>query len=130
MFGYASFAQSTFAGLGGTAFALSISEDIALADDSAQASAFLQSITEPITVDEVENDVGGNFFGSVTEAISLADDSTQASTFLQSITEDIILADSQAVTAQFAVARAEDITIADSQVYYSDALMTALSRSP
>jgi hypothetical protein len=49
MFGYAAFAQSTFAGLGGTAFALSISEDITLADSSAQASAFLQSITEPIT---------------------------------------------------------------------------------
>ena len=66
MFGYAAFAQSTFAGLGGTAYALSISENINLADSSSQSSTFLQSITEPITVTQVANDVGGNFFGSVT----------------------------------------------------------------
>jgi hypothetical protein len=53
MFGYAAFAQSTFAGLGGTAFALSISENISLADSSAQASAFLQSVTENLGVDDV-----------------------------------------------------------------------------
>ena len=122
MFGYAAFAQSTFAGLGGTAYALSISEAITSADSSSQASAFLQSITEPITVTQVPNDTGGNFFGSVTEAITLADSSTQQSTFLQSRTEPITLADTPTITGQFAVSRSEPITIADTSVQYFAAL--------
>jgi len=122
MFGYAAFAQSTFAGLGGTAYALSISEAITSADSSSQASAFLQSITEPITVTQVANDVGGNFFGSVTEAISVADSSTQQSAFLQSRTEPITLADTPTITGQFAVSRSEPITIADTSVQYFAAL--------
>jgi hypothetical protein len=122
MFGIAAFAQSPFASLGGTAYALSISEAITLADSSTQASAFLQSITEPITVTQVPNDTGGNFFGSVTEAISLADSSTQASTFLQSRTENLNPADTPTITGQFSVSRAEPITIADSQAVYFAAL--------
>jgi len=122
MFGYAAFAQSTFAGLGGTAYALSISEAITSADSSSQASAFLQSITEPITVTQVPNDTGGNFFGSVTEAITLADFSAQQSAFLQSRTEPITLADTPTITGQFAVSRTEPITIADTSVQYFAAL--------
>jgi len=122
MFGYAAFAQSTFAGLGGTAYALSISEAITSADSSSQASAFLQSITEPITVTQVPNDTGGNFFGSVTEAITLADSSTQQSTFLLSRTENLNPADTPTIAAQFAVSRTEPITIADSQAVYFAAL--------
>jgi hypothetical protein len=122
MFGYAAFAQSTFAGLGGTAYALSISEAITSADSSSQASAFLQSITEPITVTQVPNDTGGNFFGSVTEAISVADSSTQQSTFLLSRAENLNPADTPTITGQFAVSRTEPITIADTSVQYFAAL--------
>ena len=122
MFGYAAFAQSTFAGLGGTAYALSISEAITSADSSSQASAFLQSITEPITVTQVPNDTGANYFGSVTETISLADSSTQQSTFLLSRTEPITLADTPTIAAQFAVSRTEPITIADTSAQYFAAL--------
>jgi len=122
MFGYAAFAQSTFAGLGGTAFALSISENISLADSSSQSSTFLQSIAENIGVTQVANDVGGNFFGSVTEAITVADSSTQQSAFLQSRTEPITLADTPTITGQFAVSRSEPITIADTSVQYFAAL--------
>jgi hypothetical protein len=103
MFGIAAFAQSPFASLGGTAFALSISEAITLADSSAQASTFLQSRAENIGIADVINDAGANYFGSVTEAITLADSSSQASTFLQSIAENLNPADSQTITGQFAV---------------------------
>ena len=119
MFGTSAFAQSPFATLGPVALDLSISEDITLADASTQASAFLQLITEPITVDEVENDTGIIFFDSVTEAISVADSSTQASTFLQSRAENINAADAQTITAAFAVSRAEPITIADSPAVFA-----------
>ena len=122
MFGYAAFAQSTFAGLGGTAYALTISENITSTDSSTQASAFLQSITEPITVTQVPNDTGGNFFGSITEAISLADSSTQASTFLMSRTENLNPASAQTASAQFSVSRTEPVTIADTSVQYFAAL--------
>ena len=122
MFGYAAFAQSTFAGLGGTAYALTISEAITSADSSTQASAFLQTITEPITVTQVANDLGGNFFGSVTEAITMADSSTQASTFRQSITENLNPASAQTASAQFSVSRTEPVTIADTSVQYFAAL--------
>ena len=122
MFGYAAFAQSTFAGLGGTAFALSISENISSADSSTQSQALLNSIAENITVTQVANDLGGNFFGSVTEAITMADSSTQASTFRQSITENLNPASAQTASAQFSVSRTEPVTIADTSVQYFAAL--------
>lgn len=122
MFGYAAFAQSTFAGLGGTAYALTISENISSADSSTQSQALLNSITENITVTQVPNDTGGNFFGSITEAITLADFSTQASTFRQSITENLNPADTPTITGQFSVSRTEPITVDDTSVQYFAAL--------
>jgi hypothetical protein len=107
MFGISAFAQSPFASLAGTDIILSIIEDIGVDDSSTQLSTFLQSITEPIGVSDVENDAGGNFFGSVTETITLDDSSTQASTFLQDITEDLLPADTPTIAADFSVSRAE-----------------------
>jgi len=77
MFGYGAFAQPPFASLAGTAYALSISEDITLADSSTQSQTLLNSITENIGIADVVNDAGANYFGSLTEAITLDDSSAQ-----------------------------------------------------
>ena len=50
MFGISAFAQSPYASLGTNAYALSITEDVGLTDSNTQASAFLQSITEPLSL--------------------------------------------------------------------------------
>ena len=88
MFGISAFAQAPFASLGTLAFSFSITENIGMADSSTQQSAFLQSTTQNIIVDDVDNDAGINYFGSATETIAFDDSSTQLSTFLQTIAED------------------------------------------
>jgi hypothetical protein len=55
MFGVSSFAEVPFAtlpSLGGALFVLDITENIDVADTNSQAWSFLQSITEPITLED------------------------------------------------------------------------------
>ena len=126
MFGISTFSQTTYAGLplGGNQFVLSISEDLQPNDSNSQTWAFLQSITEPIIINNVQNDAGVNYFGSATEAITLGDSSTQLSTFLQSLSENFNSNNNQTISAQFAALQTENFTPADSSVQYFAALET------
>ena len=54
MFGYAAFAQPTFAGLGGNSFVLSLSENINMADTNSQIFAATASVTENIVMDDID----------------------------------------------------------------------------
>ena len=75
MFGYAAFAQPTFAGLGGNSYTFTLTENVGVADSNTQAWTFLQTITEPITVGNVDSEAG-LFFGSIVENFGVADSST------------------------------------------------------
>jgi hypothetical protein len=73
MFGYAAFAQPTFAGLGGNSFVLSLSEDIIMADASSQIFAFNPSVTENVVMDDIDATTG-DFFGLINEFVAIQDD--------------------------------------------------------
>ena len=85
MFGIASFSQVPFASLAGNVFALSITENLNSADASTQQSAFLQSITEVFTSNDIDTTSTGLFFASINETFTSDDASAQQSAFLQSI---------------------------------------------
>lgn len=125
MFGVSSFAQTPFASLAGVAYALSVAENIGLADTSSQLSAFLQNIAEPITVDEVDA-TAGDFFSSVIEAVTSAESATVLAAFLVSATENYSSADTPAVAAQFAQSVAENASLADAQNVYSEFLQSRI----
>lgn len=119
MFGIPAYAATPFAALAGTSFAFSVAENISAADSSIQSQVLLNSIIENIDVDDVENDVGGNFFGSITETFTFDDSSTQQSAFLQTFSDGVTQDDSVAIAAQFNVSRTEDTTVETSQEIYS-----------
>lgn len=123
MFGIPAFGVTPFAAQATTIYALSIDEAITFADSSTQSSAFFQTQAENIGISDVENDVGGNFFGSLTESITLEDSSTQQSTFLQTISEDFSSADVITIAAQFSVSVSEDSTLDDVRTSFFAAIM-------
>ena len=120
MFGIAGFAQTPFASLAGASFSFSLTEDLTADDSSTQLSAYLQTITEPITESEIEVTGVGLFFASINENFNPDDASTQLSTFLQSITEDANLNDTPDIAAQFAADCTEDTVLVDdfAQTYF------------
>jgi len=73
MFGISAFAQTPFAGLGTTAYAFSINENSSLADSEAITAAFLQSISEPVTMTDANSEAGSIFLLSLVENFNLAD---------------------------------------------------------
>jgi hypothetical protein len=115
VFGIPAYAATPFAALAGTSFAFSVAENISAADSSIQSQVLLNSIIENIGVDDVENDVGGNFFGSITETFTFDDSSTQQSAFLQTFSDGVTQADSIAIAAQFNISLAEDTTTETTQ---------------
>jgi len=119
VFGIPAYAATPFAALAVNSFSFSVTEDIGAADSSTQLSAFLQTITENTVVDEVENDVGGNFFAGVVESFTFDDSSTQQSAFLQTFSDGVTQADDPTIAAQFSVFRTEDTTVESAQEIYS-----------
>jgi hypothetical protein len=83
MFGLSSFSQVPFSSVaGGNLIVLSILENINLQDANSQDWAFLQNITEPFTITEVDSDAGGDIYIlSINENIILRDTSSQISAF-------------------------------------------------
>ena len=101
MFGYAAFAQPTFAGLGSNAYNLALTENVNMADSSTQISAFLDSITEAtVTMGDVSS-FQGTFFEGIVENMALLDSSTVTAQFKSDISEATTLADVITIAAQF-----------------------------
>jgi hypothetical protein len=73
MFGIPSLGVTPFASQANNAFSFSVAENIGMADFSTQSQVLFNLITEDIFLDEVENDVGGNFFDGVGEGITFVD---------------------------------------------------------
>ena len=123
MFGLSTISQVPFTTLpGGTAVIyLSLVENVGVDDASTQIFNFLQSRTEPITMDDF-NSQGSIFIGTIVENLNVDDSSTQQANFLQSITEDQTLEDQEFISADFAVSRTENIGVDDVLVPYFAAL--------
>ena len=82
MFGLSTFAQTPFAALGGgNQYALSITEAFTSSDSNTQQFAFLQSITEPVTMTDNNSEAAIYIFAE-TENFGVADSNTQQFAFL------------------------------------------------
>ena len=108
MFGYAAFAQPTFASLAGNAIILSLSENIGVADASSQVSNFVQNITEDVLLNDL-NSLGAIFIATRNEDIAVNDATTELTNYLLSHSEDTNLAEDETISAQFAASDTEDI---------------------
>jgi hypothetical protein len=116
MFGYAAFAQSPFASLGGNSFAAFILENLTLAD--AQSAVKIQnvSIIEG-TITETDINVGSSvYFKNITENLSAADLSTAAAIFAGLATETISLAEAITVLRTAYGSVSEAIAVLDGLV--------------
>ena len=118
MFGISSFAQVPFASLAGTAFIATIDENIGLDDSNSQTWAFLQSITEPVTMTDLSS-TAGLFVTSINENFTSDDSSTQLSNYLQSITESTItIEDGSTQQFQLGANITENFGAEDTQAVY------------
>jgi len=102
MFGISAFAQAPYAALGGPPIiALSIVEDMTLADLSTQTSAFLQSFTDgSILADTPTRLITFPF--SVTESITSNDSNTQYTAYKPAVVENVSMAENT-VTAGWSI---------------------------
>ena len=109
MFGYAAFAQSPYAALGGKApIPLSIVEGMTVADLSTQASAFIQSFTDGSTLaDTITRDVTFPFF--VVEDVTSGDFNTQYTAYKPTVVENVSMGENTLTTGWRIVLTNEDV---------------------
>ena len=112
MFGTSSFAQTPFASLTGTNFALSILENITVADTNAAVVALLFSIAENAGFNDSSNQQLV-YPLSVIENISIADTFVGGLALSNSITEGITLANPIEINGAFSASISENITVDD-----------------
>jgi hypothetical protein len=116
MFGYAAFAQPTFAGLGGSSYAVDILEALTLADNQTAVRVQNANISEAIiAISDIESVIAA-FSSSITEVITVADSSSAIASFVSSISESITLADSISALRTAYGDVSESITVANAQI--------------
>jgi len=113
MFGYAAFAQPTFAGLGNAQYAVSVSEAITYADvESALRTAFA-NISEAIISDIDVDAVIATFTANITENLNYADLDVANATFINAITEGLNAKDLETVIKIYNSSIAENINLSE-----------------
>jgi hypothetical protein len=119
MFGYAAFAQPTFAGLGGASYYVNALETLNLADNENAFRTTFANVLEQITLITDAEIVIATFFTYITESLSVADASTVLTSFVSSINETITCNDSEsALRTQFAL-QAENINLLETPLGFA-----------
>ena len=119
MFGRYAISQAPFAGQSGNFFALSLTENVNLADAYTATSTSSASITEAITVNNTDAQQDVFYFGNVDAVFAVADTNAVNSAFYFAQTEPVTLTDTQTVTAAFPATQSENITLDDSSTQTS-----------
>ena len=114
MFGYSAFSQAPFASLGGSYYALGVSENINAADQNTGLGKFVYSITEPTGLADIVAAVSAKFIVYVTENVNPADSIAVNSNYLNSITENLVANDSDAVVKVYNSQITEPVSVTDS----------------
>lgn len=100
MFGYAAFAQPTFAGLGSAKFDVALTEALTSGDSATGAVTLISAITEDLTLNDAQSVVAA-LVSAIIETITAADLSVSIKIHNSDITEDIKLAELESVVAAF-----------------------------
>ena len=112
MFGYAAFAQSPYAALGGTLYAVATLENFSSADSMDALRTAIGDIIESISID-ANNQVVVQFSSSALENLNLANSQTGLAAFVTDVLEAITTANNQsALRTQFS-SQLENIDIAE-----------------
>ena len=113
MFGYAAFAQPTFAGLGGSYLTVSILEALTAGDlattiriHNADTTESINSLTDLVAVIAAFN-------SSISEGLTAADSAVASSVFYGNVAENLTLNDLNTTILIYNVSAAEQISIAD-----------------
>jgi hypothetical protein len=123
MFGYAAYAQSPYASLGSTRYAVDVTENLTLNDTQTAVAAFVSAIIEAITAADLSVSIKIHN-SDITEDIKLAELESVVAAFVSEIVEVIISkTDASAVVATFITFITENFGIADSptgNVFYQN----------
>jgi hypothetical protein len=113
MFGYAAFAQSPYASLGSTRYAVALTEAFTSGDSQSLTAAFVSAITEALTSADVN--VGIKIHNSaITEAITLAELESVVAAFVSAISEPLSVNNTQDGIIVIVVGLIENLGILDS----------------
>jgi hypothetical protein len=113
MFGYAAFAQPTFAGLGGSFFAVNILEALTAGDLATAIRIHNADTTEAITSADFEASIIVTFVTAILEGFTANDLPTGSSAFFETISENLTLADIEAAIKIHNATAIEPISLAD-----------------
>ena len=114
MFGYAAFAQPTFAGLGGgNNYVVNILEALTLADSETAIRTQFASIIEPIFSDIDVDAVIATFSASISESLTASDSSNVNANFISAILENFKTGDIPSAIKIHNSFQKEGITIND-----------------
>ena len=112
MFGYAAFAQPAYAALGGSYFVVSLSEGITVADIEDAVRTQFASVIEQIIAETDSEAVVASFVAFITESMQIADINVGAAYYPNiSISEGITANDINAIAATFRYSVTEPITL-------------------
>ena len=113
MFGYAAFAQPTFAGLGSNQFSVNISEAITYADVQSSLRTTFANISESIISDIDIDAIIATFSASISESLTASDSSNVNANFISAILENFKTGDIPSAIKIHNSFQKEGITIND-----------------
>ena len=120
MFGYAAYAQATYAGLGGSYFVVTLSEDITVLDTAAALRTQFASVLEGIISETDSEAVVATFVTFITETLQAADINVGTAYYPNvSISEGITAADINEVAATFVKSATENINFTDAPIGFA-----------
>ena len=113
MFGYAAFAQPTFAGLGGTYYVVDILEAFTAEDFLSALRIHNADTTESISsITDLEVVIAA-FSSSISESLTAADSAAASGIFYGSVAENLSINDLNTTILIYNVSAAEQISLAD-----------------
>ena len=113
MFGYAAFAQPTFAGLGGSYLTVSILEALTAGDLATTIRIHNADTTESISsLTDLETAIAA-FNSSISESLTAADSAVASSVFYGTVAENLTLNDLNTAILIYNVSAAEQISVLD-----------------
>lgn len=113
MFGYAAFAQPTFAGLGGTYYVVDILEAFTAEDFLSVLRIHNADTTESInSITDLEVVIAA-FSSSISEGLTAADSAVASSVFYGNVTENLTLNNLNTTILIYNVSAAEQISVLD-----------------
>jgi hypothetical protein len=116
MFGQSAYAQAPFASKAGAIYTTTILESASLGDSELFYAGFVESITEPATLNDANAEQDIFYFGNSDAVVASADIGSISAQYINAITETLTSSEAEHITAQFAGSITEALTSLESSI--------------